>query len=141
MPRLSENQRNQAIVMLQAGAMVKNDVAQHFGCSCQTIHNLNTRFAITDSIRDRPRPGQRRVTSQHDDHYIMLTYLRNQFLPATATVPQLGVNAQTIRNHLRQNNTPIRVCRLVRFSLPGTGPLGCYGLNVTCTGPVVSGIT
>ena len=62
--------------MLQAGAMV-NDVAQHFGCSRQTIHNLNTRFAITGSVRDSPRPGQRRVTSQQDDRYITLTHLRN----------------------------------------------------------------
>ena len=53
MPRLSENQRNQAIGMLQAGAIV-HDVAQHFGCSRQTIHNLNN-----SSVRDRPRPGQR----------------------------------------------------------------------------------
>ena len=66
MPRLSENQRNQTIGMLQAGAMV-NDVAQHFGCSRQTIHNLNTRFVIAGSVRDRPRPGERRVTSQQDD--------------------------------------------------------------------------
>ena len=55
MPRHSENQRKQAIGMLQTGAMV-NDVAQHFGCSRQTIHNLNTRFAIIGSVRDRPRP-------------------------------------------------------------------------------------
>ena len=61
MPRLSENQRNQAITMLQAVAMV-HDVAQHFGCSRQTIHNLITMFTITGSVRDRPRPGQRRVT-------------------------------------------------------------------------------
>ena len=49
--------------MLQAGAMV-NDVAQHFRCCRQTIHNLNTRFAITGSVRGRPRPGQRHVTPQ-----------------------------------------------------------------------------
>ena len=64
MSRLSENQRDQAIGMLQAGATV-NDVAQHLGCSRQTIHNLNTRFAITGSVRDRPRKC--RVTSQQDD--------------------------------------------------------------------------
>ena len=96
--------------MLQAGAMV-NYIAQHFGCSRQTIHNLNTRFAITGSVRDRPRPGQHRVTSQQDDRYITLTHLRNRFSPATATARQLGVNAQTIRNRLRQNNIPIRVRR------------------------------
>ena len=109
MPRLSENQRNQAIGVLQADPMV-NDT-QHFGCSCQIIHNLNTRFAITGSVRDHQRPGQRRVTSQQDDCYITLTHLRNRFLPATATARQFGVNAQTIRNSLWQNNIPIRACR------------------------------
>ena len=68
MPRLSENQLNQAICMFRAGAMV-NDVAQHFGCSRQTSHNLNTRFAISGSVRNRPRPGQHRVTSQQDDRW------------------------------------------------------------------------
>ena len=86
-PRLSENQHNQAIGMLQAGTMV-NDVAQHFGCSRQTIHNLNTRFAITGSVHDRPGPGQRSVTSQQVNRYIMLTHLHNQFLPATANDKQ-----------------------------------------------------
>ena len=99
MPHLSENQRNQAIGMLQAGTMV-NDVAQHFGCSHQTIHNLNTRFAIIGSVRNCPHPGQCRVTSKQDDSYITQTHLRNQFLPAMATARQHAVNAQTIRNRL-----------------------------------------
>ena len=95
-PHLSENQRNQAIGMLQAGAVV-NDVAQHFGCSHQTIHNLNTRFAITSSFHDCPHSGQCHVTSQQDDRYITLTHLGNRILPATATARELGVKAQTIR--------------------------------------------
>ena len=108
MPCLSENQRNQAIGTLQAGAVV-NDIAQHFGCSRQTIRNLNTRLAITGSVYDHPHPGQRRVTSQQDDRYITLTHLRNWFLPATGTARQLGVNAQIIRNSLRQNNIPFQL--------------------------------
>ena len=75
MPQLSENQRNQAIGMLQAGAVVNG---KHFECSHQTIHDLNTRFVITASICNRPRPGQRHVTSQQDDRYIMLTHLCNR---------------------------------------------------------------
>ena len=94
-----------------------NDIAQHSGCSHQTIHNLNTRFAITGSVRDRPHPGQRRVMSQQDDRYITLMHLHNRFLPAMATARQLGVNAQTIQNGLRQNNIPIQACR------PYTGPI------------------
>ena len=49
--------------------------------------------------------------------YYADAFLRNRFLPATATVRQLGVNAQTIRNRLRQNNIPIRAHR------PYTGPI------------------
>ena len=102
--------------MLQAGTVV-NGIAQHFGCSRQTIRNLNTRFAITGSVRDHLHPGQRRVTSQQDDRYITPMHFRNRFLPATATAQQLGVDAQTIRNHLRQNNSPIQARR------PYTGPI------------------
>ena len=78
MPRLSENQRNQAIGMLQAGARIM-DVAQHFGCSRQTIHNLSTRFGNTGSVHDRPRPGAPRLTSRRDDRVIGLNHLRNMF--------------------------------------------------------------
>ena len=91
---LSENQRNQAIGMLQTGTMV-NDIAQQFGCYRQTSQNLNTRFAITGSVRNRQRPGQRCMRSQQEDRYITLTHLRNWFLPATASAQQLGINAQT----------------------------------------------
>ena len=64
--------------MLQAGTMV-NGLAQKFGCSHQTIHNFNTRFAINGSIRDCPHPGHGRTTSQQDDHYITLMHLHNDF--------------------------------------------------------------
>lgn len=110
MPRLGEYQRNQAIGMLRAGAMV-NEVARHFLCSRQTIHNLSTRYNTTGSVRDRPRPGQRRVTSQRDDRNIRLTHLRDRFLPATVTARRLGVTAQTIRNRLRQSHLTIRARR------------------------------
>ena len=98
MPRLSENQRNQAIGMLRAGAMVKN-VAQHLGCFRQAIHNFTTRFANTGSARDRQRPCPRRVTSQRDGRYFTLTHQRGRFLPATHTARQHGVSDDTIRRH------------------------------------------
>ena len=139
MPCLSENQRNQAICMLQAGAMV-NDIAQHFGCSRQTVHNFISRFAITGSVRDCPRLGQRRVTSQQDDSYIMLIHLRNRFLPATATARQTPKQSETV---LGKTTFLFELVdrTLVGFSLPTTWPLGCYGLNITCTGPIISVIT
>lgn len=110
MPRLAENQRNQAVGMLRAGTSV-NDVALHFGCSRQTIHNLTTRYATTGSVTDRPRSGRPRATSRRDDHVITLTHLRNRFTPATVTSRRFRVTAQTIRNRLRQDRVPIRARR------------------------------
>ena len=110
MPRLSEDERNQAIGMLSAGSMV-NNVAHHFGCSRQTIRNLVNRFNITGSVRDRARPGRVRATTLRTDRVITLTHLRNRFLPATVTARRYGVHAQTIINRLRQNQVPIRARR------------------------------
>ena len=110
MPRLSEDQRNQAIGMLNVGARA-NDVARQFGCSRQTIHNLVTRYAATGSVRDRQRPGRERATSRRDDRAITLAHLRNRFMPATVTARRLWVTAQTIRNRLRSIHNPLRAHR------------------------------
>jgi hypothetical protein len=63
------NDRNQAVGMLRAGTSV-NDVALHFVCSRQTIHNLKTRYATIGSVKDRPRSGRPRATSRRDDRFI-----------------------------------------------------------------------
>ena len=110
MPRLSENDRNQAVGMHTAGMSV-NNIVLHFGCSRQTIHNLRTRYATTGEVRDRPRSGRPRATSGRDDRFITVTHLRNRFIPATVTARQLGVLAQMIRNRLRHNRAPIRAPR------------------------------
>ena len=41
--RLSKDQRNQVIGVLTATSMV-NDIANHFGCSRQTIHDLMNQY-------------------------------------------------------------------------------------------------
>lgn len=110
MPRLSENERNQAIGMLLAGSTAVA-VSAHFGCSRQTIQNLQSRYVATGSVHDRQRPGRARATTQRTDRAITLTHLRNRFLPATVTARRYGVHAQTIINRLRQNQVPIRARR------------------------------
>jgi hypothetical protein len=47
MPRLSENQRYQAIGMLQAGAAQVMNVAQHFCCSRKTNHYLSVQLYLS----------------------------------------------------------------------------------------------
>ena len=94
MPRLAENQRNQAVGMPRAGTSV-NGVALHFLCSRQTIHNLTTRYATTGSVTERPRSGRPHATSRRDNHVITLTHLRNRFTQATVTSRRFRVTAQT----------------------------------------------
>ena len=82
--------KNEAVGMLRAGMSV-NNIALHFGCSRQTIHNLRTQYATTGEVRDRLRSGRPRAMSGRDDRFITVTHLRNRFIPATVTARQLGV--------------------------------------------------
>ena len=52
----------QVIGVLKAGSTV-NDIAHHFGCSRQTIHDLINRYNSTASVRVSARPGRARVTT------------------------------------------------------------------------------
>ena len=61
MPRLTEEQRNQAVGML-INTSVSN-VARFFNTSRKTIRQLNNRFITTGSVKDRPRSGQPRKTT------------------------------------------------------------------------------
>ena len=110
MPRLNNDQRNQAIGMLNAGTSV-TAVSRLFGCTRKAIERLRRRFRATGNVRDRPRSGRPRVTTAADDRYIVVQHLRNRCLTATATARQQGIHPQTVRNRLRQNVQPIRAYR------------------------------
>jgi len=60
MPRLSKEDRERAIGMLQVG-QPKHQVAQCFGCTVRSIHRLWNRFNQTGSTSDHPRSGRPRV--------------------------------------------------------------------------------
>ena len=81
MPRLNNDERNQAIGMLNAG-MSATVVLQHFGCTRKTIERLRRPF--TGNVADRPRSGRSRVTTTADDQYIVLQHLRNRRLTSAA---------------------------------------------------------
>ena len=96
MPRLNNDERNQAIGMLNAG-MSATVVAQHFVCTRKTIERLQRRFRVTGNVADRPRSGRPRVTTAADDRYIVLQHVRNRRLTAAATGRQYGIHPQTVR--------------------------------------------
>ena len=141
MPRLDNDERNQAIGMLNAG-MSATIVSRHFDCTRKAIERLRGRFRVIENVADRPRRGRPRVTTAADDRYIVLQHLRNRRLTAAATGKQYGIHPRTVRNRLRQNVPPIRAYR------PYFGQIltdvnewqGGIGAAVTCTSDVLIGI-
>ena len=99
MPRLNNDERNQAIGMRNAG-MSATVVSRHFGCTRKTVEHLRRRFRVTDNLADRPRSGRPRVTTATVDRYIVLQHLRNRRLTAAATGKKYGIHPQAVRNRL-----------------------------------------
>jgi hypothetical protein len=85
MPRLSNNDRNQALGMLRAG-----------------------------NVSDRPRPGQPRVTTDQQDRHIRLQHLRSRFKTAASTARETPgrhnprIRSATVRRRLRENGLRAR---------------------------------
>ena len=106
MPRLPSERRERAIGMLHAG-MTTEEVAEAMGCSSRTIRRLREKFRVTGRTADRPRSGRPRVTTRAQDHYIVVSHLRDRFLTATQTAHNTPgrhnnrISAQTVRNRLR----------------------------------------
>lgn len=120
MPRLNQNQRMQAIGMVDAG-LRHYDVANRFGVTRATITRLVTRYRTRGSAADVPRSGRPRVTTPEQDRHIRTSHLRDRFLPATRTaVATPGrtnnrISAQTVRNRLAE--------RGIRAFRPYTGAM------------------
>ena len=139
MPRLNNDELNQAMRMLNAG-MPATIVSQHFGCTRRTIERLRRRFRLTENVTDRPRSDRPRVTTAADVRYIVLLHLRNRRLIAAATGRQYGIHPQTVRNRLRQNLFVCTERTSVNFSPDVIERQGGIGASVTCTSEVLIGI-
>ena len=107
MPRLNQNQRIQALMMLARGDNVSN-VSRAFGCHRNTIIRLSQRVQQTGGVADRRRPGRPRVTNPRTDRFITLMHLRRRFQTATSSARQYGISKQTMLRRLRQARQPIR---------------------------------
>jgi IS30 family transposase len=83
MPRLNNNDRNQALGMMRAGISTR-EVARLFNSHQSTIVRLRKRFQTTNIVSDRPRPGQPRVTTDQQYRNIRLQHLRNRFKTAVS---------------------------------------------------------
>jgi transposase len=119
MPRLSSDERNQALGMLEAGAS-QLMVAGRFGCSVRTVQELQRRHRETGAVIDRPRSGRPCITSERDDRYIRLSHPRDHRLTAVQTARHLQavrrIHPQTVRNRLREAGLRSR-CPAIRTIL------------------------
>ena len=103
--RLSKDLRNQVIGVLKTGSTV-NDIADHFGCSRQTIHYLMNRYNRTGSVRVRAWPGRARVTTLRPYCVNTLMHPCNCFNQQSLLLDVYGVHSQKIINHFMQNYGP-----------------------------------
>ena len=85
MPRLSKQQRNQAIGIIRAGVGYRH-VARQLNCDHSTISRLLMRYQLSGTTKDRPRPGQPRVTTPRQDIFIRQRHLRERFLTSSSTI-------------------------------------------------------
>lgn len=105
MPRLTENQQNQALGQLQAGSSV-TDIALHFNVQRNTIYALQRRYLATGTTRDRVRSGRPRVTTAAQDRFMRISHLRNHFQTAQRTAETLPggprISSRTVRRRLAE---------------------------------------
>ena len=106
MPRLNNDERNQAIGMLNAG-MSATVVSRHFGCTQKTIKRLRRQYLVTENLPDRPQNGRLCVATATDDRCIFLQHLGNRRLTVAATRRHYGIHPQAVRNRIRQEVQPI----------------------------------
>ena len=108
MPRLSNDERNQAVTMLLRGS-TQQEVATAFGVHQTTVQRLQSRLHLFGNTNDRPRSGRPRVTTVRQDRHIRLTHLRNrmqtvvQTAATTAGIHNQRISDQTVRNRLRES--------------------------------------
>lgn len=107
MPRLSLQEREQAIGRLNAGQLPRI-IANDFNCSARTIQLLRERYNSTGSTDDRPRSGRPHVTTPRQDRAIVRQHKQNRFATASTTarntigIHRRPISRQTVGRRLRR---------------------------------------
>uniref|UniRef100_A0A0L8ID10 Paired domain-containing protein n=1 Tax=Octopus bimaculoides TaxID=37653 RepID=A0A0L8ID10_OCTBM len=103
MPRLTRNQREQAIGRLHAGQrpwVIPNDL----NCSIKTIEWLRERYNAANSTNDRSCSGRPRVATALQDLHLHRQHLQDRFRRATESARQIiGIHH---RPNLCRDNSP-----------------------------------
>lgn len=103
---LQRNRRWMALGQIQAGVSYQR-VANLYGVHRSTISRLHQRYRATGTVRDRPRPGQRRVTTARQDVNIRLQHIANRFRTPAETARTIPgrrnptIHPRTVRRRLK----------------------------------------
>ena len=106
-PRLSRNQREQAIGRLGAGESAQIGANAYNVC-------LQHRYYTTNGTNDCPRSGRPRVTTPRQDRFILRQHLQDRFTTTTETArhttgtQQRPISADTVCRRLACNNIHCR---------------------------------
>ena len=95
MPRLTKEQRHEAIRMLRA--LPVTSVARFFNVHKTTIHRLVQKVRNNGPVSDRQRSGRPRKTSDAEDRHIRTAHLRNRFKTSSETSRDWRGNNQISR--------------------------------------------
>ena len=112
MVKLSSVDQARAIGHLEHG-LKQWDVAVLFGVSQSTISKLRLRYRDTHDMKDRPRSGRPRITTDRVDRSIRLATLRNCRITARSLHMRYlrrhgrRVSSQTTRNWLHASQFEI----------------------------------
>lgn len=101
MPRLSKEQRHQAIGMAYAG-MSNTKISRYFGCSQSTVSRLLARLQITGSVDDRKRPGYPKAVSRRTKRAILRGHITDPYLPAANTAKRFQIHPNTVAKILKK---------------------------------------
>ena len=110
----TEYRRSRKGYCLLQGGNTQRNVAVRLGVSQSVVGRLWQRFQATNSVRNRPRSGRPRSTTNREDRYITNMALRQRTTTARRlrdnlrTATGTRVSDQTIRNRLRANNLRCR---------------------------------
>ena len=102
--RLPEAQRWQIVGMHSTGMSFKA-IGRQLGCHHTDVSRLVRKHRQTNDVKDLPRSGRPRVTSQREDRALVLLVRRQPFSMSTRLKPQWlphrRLSLKTLRNRLR----------------------------------------
>ncbi|KAK7477003.1 hypothetical protein BaRGS_00031779 [Batillaria attramentaria] len=118
--RMSEEQRWQIIGMHSTG-MTCRAIGRQLGYQTSVISRMITKHAETNTVKDRPRSGRPRVTTQREDRALYRLVRQQRFASSSHLkrqwLPNRQLPTKSVRNRLRATSIALRARRVIKRPL------------------------